>query len=121
MRPAGHGTPILGYHPRRMRPRTMTLCALLALARPAAADLVPSENLVADGIPPIADSIVAEAAAYGEARAAQPLAWHPQRREVLISTRFAETPQLHLVAFPGGDRRQLTFFPDRITGALFPP
>jgi len=36
---------------------------------------------------------------------------------MLIATRFADTTQLHTVAMPNGDRRQITFFDDRITGA----
>jgi len=40
--------------------------------------------------------------------------WHPTKREILIETRFADTPQIHRVAMPGGDRRQLTFFSDRV-------
>jgi len=47
--------------------------------------------------------------------------WHPQRREMLISTRFANTPQLHLLKFPGGARRQLTFLPEPVTGGSFRP
>jgi len=35
--------------------------------------------------------------------------WNPLRREMLISTRFGDTPQLHLVKSPGGARQQLTF------------
>ena len=39
---------------------------------------------------------------------------------MLILTRFADTRQVHLVQFPGGDRKQLTFFPDSILNAQFP-
>ncbi|MBC8133431.1 MAG: S9 family peptidase, partial [Deltaproteobacteria bacterium] len=42
-------------------------------------------------------------------------------REMLVATRFADTVQVHQVSFPGGDRRQLTFFPDRVISASFPP
>jgi dipeptidyl aminopeptidase/acylaminoacyl peptidase len=102
--------------------RTLRWSALcLALPWPARADVLPNENLVVEGVPAIAEAVAEEAGPYGEARSATPLAWHPARRELLISTRFGDTPQIHQVAFPGGARRQLTFFPDRITGALFPP
>ena len=40
---------------------------------------------------------------------------------MLITTRFADTAQVHLVRMPGGARRQMTFFPDRVAGASFPP
>jgi dipeptidyl aminopeptidase/acylaminoacyl peptidase len=40
---------------------------------------------------------------------------------MLITTRFADTPQVHLIKMPGGERRQLTFFPDRVGAASFQP
>jgi dipeptidyl aminopeptidase/acylaminoacyl peptidase len=60
-------------------------------------------------------------AAYGEFRSATLLDWHPVRREVLITTRFGDVPQIHRVAQPGGARTQLTFFPDRVSGARYEP
>ena len=36
--------------------------------------------------------------------------WHPTQREMLITTRFADTAQVHHVKMPGGARTQLTFF-----------
>jgi len=47
--------------------------------------------------------------------------WHPTKREMLIATRFAETPQLHLVKMPGGERQQLTFFADSVGSGRFHP
>jgi dipeptidyl aminopeptidase/acylaminoacyl peptidase len=102
--------------------RPALLCALLLLASPArATDLVPNAALVVDGIPAIPDTVVAEAGPYAESRSASFVAWHPLRRELLVATRFADTPQLHRVAVPGGARTQLTFFPDRVSEAHFPP
>ena len=40
---------------------------------------------------------------------------------MLISTRFADVPQIHRVAMPGGARTQLTFFPDRTGSAQYRP
>jgi dipeptidyl aminopeptidase/acylaminoacyl peptidase len=40
---------------------------------------------------------------------------------MLISTRFAATPQLHLVSQAGGERHQLTFFADAVRGGRFHP
>jgi len=45
----------------------------------------------------------------------------PVRREILISTRFGDVPQVHRVSAPGADRTQLTFFPDRVTSAHYDP
>src|SRR5260221_8124092 len=40
---------------------------------------------------------------------------------MLIATRLANTPQLHLVKMPGGERQQLTFFPDTVGSGRFHP
>src|SRR5437868_4438003 len=40
---------------------------------------------------------------------------------MLISTRFADTAQIHLVKMPGGARTQLTFYPDSVSGAQYSP
>ena len=82
-------------------------------------DILPSENLVVDGVPPIPSSIAEGVQRYTEFRGASFLAWHPAKLEMLISTRFADVPQVHWVKSPGGARTQMTFFPDRVTGASF--
>ena len=74
--------------------------------------LAPNENLVAEGIPKIPASLAQDVGRYSEFRYAFFGDWNPVRREMLISTRFADTYQTHLVKFPGGARTQLTFFPD---------
>ncbi|HET6282800.1 MAG TPA: prolyl oligopeptidase family serine peptidase [Polyangia bacterium] len=86
-----------------------------------AGEIAPPENLVAQGIPPLPDAIAAAAQPYSDSRSAALLSWHPRRREMLVSTRFAETAQVHRLAAPGGARTQLTFFPDRVAAALYPP
>ncbi|MCA1580546.1 MAG: S9 family peptidase [Acidobacteria bacterium] len=83
--------------------------------------IVPNENLVVEGIPPVPAAIAEAVRPYTESRAAGFASWHPTRREMLITTRFADTAQVHLVKMPGGARRQLTFFPDRVGGAAFQP
>src|SRR5258708_7261849 len=40
---------------------------------------------------------------------------------MLIATRFGDTPQLHLVKTPGGERQQLTFFADSVGSGRFHP
>lgn len=83
--------------------------------------LTPAENLIVDGIPPIPLSIVEQVGRYTEFRSAGFMSWHPTKLEMLVSTRFAETPQIHWVKFPGGARIQMTFFPERVGGASFNP
>jgi dipeptidyl aminopeptidase/acylaminoacyl peptidase len=94
------------------------LWAPLAAQRAA---LVPNENLFADGLPPIPAALVDEVRKYSESRTAVLVDWHPVKREILISTRFGDAPQLHAVAMPAGARRQLTFFPDRVNGGWYQP
>ena len=76
---------------------------------------------MADGVPPIPPELRAEAARYLEFRAAPLQSWHPQRRKMLVSTRFADTAQLHLVKAPGAPLRQLTFGAEPVTGGSFRP
>ncbi len=79
------------------------------------------DSLIADGLPPIPKAIADDIGAYDEARSASILGWHPSETALLISTRFADTAQLHEVRAPGGARHQLTFFDERVLGATFPP
>lgn len=83
--------------------------------------ITPGDNLVVEGIPPIPASIATTVERYTNFRSAGLNSWHPQRREILISTRFGDTNQTHLVRFPLGMRRQLTFFRERVGGASFQP
>jgi len=84
-------------------------------------EIVPNENLVAEGIPKIPAALGESVARYSEFRSAFFTSWHPTRREMLVETRFGDTNQVHQVKFPGGARTQLTFFPDRIAGAWYQP
>jgi len=104
------------------------LCRLFVLvwlaALPAAAQesyVAPPESLVLDGVPKIPVALAETAGRYASFRSASISDWHPTRHEMLISTRFAETPQLHLVAMPGGARQQLTFFADSVSSGRFHP
>jgi dipeptidyl aminopeptidase/acylaminoacyl peptidase len=62
-----------------------------------------------------------ELAPYTEFRTATLIDWHPTRREMLISTRFGQSPHIHRVIEPGGARTQLTFYPDRVQGLRYRP
>ena len=81
----------------------------------------PPESLVIDGVPKIPAALAETAGRYASFRSAGLSDWHPTRHEMLISTRFAETPQLHLVAMPGGARLQLTSFADSVSNGRFHP
>ena len=81
----------------------------------------PNDALILENIPPVPASIAERAARYTDYRTATMLGWHPQRRELLIGTRFGDTNQVHSVAMPGGARTQLTFFADRVADASYQP
>lgn len=77
-------------------------------------------NLVFDGIPQIPASLKPQLQRYRNARGAG-FAGFMADGSILISTRFGETSQLHRVAAPGADRRQLTFFTEPVGGAAIIP
>ncbi|HET8922704.1 MAG TPA: alpha/beta fold hydrolase [Candidatus Acidoferrum sp.] len=108
--------------------RVKLILILVALSLAAATPLraqegyvTAGENLVVEGVPKIPAFLAEMAGQYGSYRSANLSDWHPTKREMLISTRFAETPQLHLVKIPAGARQQLTFYPDAVTNGKFHP
>jgi hypothetical protein len=96
---------------------TLLFSSLTVLGQANVARL--GDNLVLENIPAIPASIVEQAYPYGEVRTASLADWDPSRLEMLITTRFSDVPQVHQVKMPGGARTQLTFFPDRVTGAHY--
>ena len=88
---------------------------------PAPEHVQPNPALIVEGIPPIPTAIAQQADRYTQVRSAGFHDWHPTKREMLIGTRFGDVPQIHRVAAPGAARTQLTFFPDRVTSALYDP
>ena len=104
--------------------RFLIVLAALALASSAFAQseiIAPKENLVVDGVPPIPSFLATAVERYGNYRGASLQSWNPQRREMLISTRFADVTQIHMVKMPGGIRSQLTFYADPVSSARFHP
>ncbi len=80
-----------------------------------------ADNLVTENIPALPLSYVADVKSYTESRGASLVATHPLRKEILISTRFGNSNQIHWVKSAGGDRKQITFFDEPINGATFDP
>ncbi len=102
----------------------LILAAILVVAAAAPAQepvIAPADNLIVDGAPKIPTSLAETAGRYGSYRSANLADWHPTKREMLIATRFGDTPQLHLVKMPGGTRQQLTFFADSVGSGRFHP
>ncbi len=101
--------------------RLLAPALALVLALRAADTIAPTSNLVVEGIPPIPAAIAEEVKRYTESRSASFAGWHPTRLSMLISTRFGNTPQLHLVSAPMGARKQLTFFDEPVGSGGFDP
>ena len=100
----------------------LAICFLLsASAFPQNDGVAPNENLVVEGVPTIPASLAETVDRYTNFRGATLESWDPLKREMLISTRFADTSQIHHVKMPGGDRSQLTFYPDSVAGASYSP
>lgn len=100
--------------------KELLVTALSLLVGVAVLAQVP-ENLEVDGVPGLPPELVDRIHPYFESRSAILNDWHPNRREILITTRFGDTTQLHHVKMPGGDRKQLTFFSDRVGSGSFRP
>src|SRR5450756_620288 len=89
------------------------ILALLPSLTGAQEKTVPTPaNVKVEGMPPVPQSILDGVARYAQFRQAQLIAWHPTKRQVLITTSFNSNPsipQIHLIDGPGRDRRQLTW------------
>lgn len=86
-----------------------------------AQQIKPGENLIIENIPAISNNLVSSVKNYTESRGAGFAAWHPTRKEMIISTRFANSNQLHYVSQPLGMRKQITFFDEPLGNADFEP
>jgi dipeptidyl aminopeptidase/acylaminoacyl peptidase len=107
---------------KRMWPALAVMILISALNGSAQeAVIAPADNLVVQGVSKIPASLVETAGKYGSYRSAILADWNPARREMLVATRFGDTPQLHVVKMPGGARQQITFYPDSVTTARFHP
>jgi dipeptidyl aminopeptidase/acylaminoacyl peptidase len=92
------------------------LCQGPAVALPR----VERGNLTYDNIPESAAGPNEQLDAYLNAREATPLGFSP-KGQLLITTRFGDVSQLHVVERPAGERRQITFRREPITQAAFSP
>jgi dipeptidyl aminopeptidase/acylaminoacyl peptidase len=100
---------------------SLTAAAKETPATDSVAVVEPGANLVVEGVPAIPQSLADALRPYTEFRAASICDWHPVRSELLVSTDFAETMQLHVVKSAGGARTQLTFFKEPVGEASFQP
>ncbi|MEQ8821877.1 MAG: alpha/beta fold hydrolase [Sumerlaeia bacterium] len=84
-----------------------------------AATLREEGALVFDGIPPLDDEVERSLIPYQNMRSAGFRDWLPGGEGLLISTRFANTPQFHTVRAPLGMRKQVTFYEEPVSGGSF--
>lgn len=102
-----------------MRAAAVVMLAGAGLAHaesPDAAVTAPAA-IVADQVPAVPRALTDAVRPYLEYRTAGFDGWNPATKGALITTRFGNVPQIHEVAVPGGDRRQLSFEADTIAGA----
>lgn len=104
----------------RLRLSFIAFSALGLLAARAQAAEWPA-NLTVEGVPVISAGLRKDAARYLEFRAAGFAGWVPGKREMLITTRFADTAQVHLVKMAGGARQQLTFGSEPVNAVVIQP
>src|ERR1700678_483179 len=98
----------------------LLLAAPFLLDASAAAPRVERGNLIFDNIPEPTAGLTEKLDAYLSAREAAPLGFSP-KGQLLITTRFGDVDQLHLVERPAGERRQLTFLREAIKHGAFSP
>jgi len=84
-------------------------------------DRITAGNLVMEGIPDIPSQLSERLRQYQNTRAAAFADWSPDGAGMLISTRFAETAQLHRLEQPMGVRQQLTFYREPVSNGRYQP
>ena len=109
----------------------IVLFAQVAAAQPPAAKPVTTipdarpaptnANVLVSRVPDASPELRARVRQYLNARAAGLADVTPDGAQLLISTRFADTNQLHVVAAPMGARTQITFGEEPVNNARFSP
>ncbi|HEX8822098.1 MAG TPA: alpha/beta fold hydrolase, partial [Archangium sp.] len=88
---------------------------------PGITPLTGQPNLLASGVPAIPPELRKRVLQYLETRSAGLMDVSADGKQVLLSTRFGDTNQLHVVEQPMGARFQLTFTSEPINSARFHP
>jgi dipeptidyl aminopeptidase/acylaminoacyl peptidase len=78
-------------------------------------------NLVLDGVAEPGADLWREVGPYLEFRPSTFQDWHPSRRDVLMTTRRGEVPQLHRVRVPRGPQVPITALGDRVWSGSYAP
>lgn len=97
------------------------ILGLLSAQTPAQEAMIQQPpSLTTEGIPPIPQSVADGLARYAQFRQAQLQGWHPKDQGILIRTALGNAAQLHHVAGPSRDRRQLTWYPRGVHSEVSP-
>lgn len=115
-----------------MTPFRISLCALATALLAACAStptpaptavVAPNANLIAQGIPPVPQSLADAVSRYNDFRGHAFVDWHPQQREMLVAHRKAgaNTAQLYRLSSPMGALQQLTDSAEPVTQASYEP
>lgn len=107
--------------PAPSKPAPAPVAAKAPSAVPGIAPLPGLPNLWTSGVPAVPPALSQRVQQYLESRSAQLLDVSGDGQQVLISTRFGDVNQLHLVEMPLGARTQLTFTKEPINRARFLP
>lgn len=76
--------------------------------------------IATEEVPVVPGEIFERLNQYNNIRGADMQGWAPDGNGLLISTRFANSSQLHRVYTPGGRREQVTFFEEPVRGGFIP-
>ncbi|MDJ0763861.1 MAG: alpha/beta fold hydrolase [Myxococcota bacterium] len=79
------------------------------------------EMVIFDNTPPIPDALRKKVAPYLNSRSAGFSDFSADGKQMLITTRFGQTYQTHLLKSPMGARNQLTFLDETVSGPEFVP
>lgn len=103
-------------HPCRHALTILALAGALATVRAPAAEVqrVETGNRISENVPEIPAELTDQLQRYANTRGAGLGGWIADGSGLLISTRFADTTQVHRVKSPGGAREQLTFYDEPI-------
>jgi dipeptidyl aminopeptidase/acylaminoacyl peptidase len=101
--------------------RLLSVLAIASLFIATATAQTPPPSLVVDGVPAISADIVKAASAYTEARGASFADWRPGSNDMLITTRFGSTVQLHSLRGPGAARTQMSFQSEPVPNGSWAP
>src|SRR5215470_14343081 len=106
IREASFDKGVVGTMNRKLAMACVVLLLTGSALLPQESVVSPPESIVAEGVPKVPAALAETAGRYGAYRSAGLADWNPTKREMLVATRFGDTPQLHLVSAPGAARRQ---------------